>query len=165
VADAAGGARDQDGLSRLEPAAVEERLPRRHPGHRDPSGLLVADAGGLPPDLAGGGGGQLGVGAALGHAEHLVARREPVGARELDRARGISPEHDGQRRVKQPPAHLPVDRVHGRGADPYQHLAVTRLRIVDFLEAQDVRIARLVHHHCSHDFPSLKVPARRYEIG
>src|SRR5437667_12503563 len=84
VAAPARAAGNQRRLPSFEPAAIEQHLPRREPGHGYRGGLLVAHAGGLPCDHRGWGGRELSVAAAGGDAEHVVSLYEALGARHLD---------------------------------------------------------------------------------
>ena len=93
---------------------------------------------------------ELGVATARREAEHLVAFGEALGTRQLDRARDVISENRRQLLVDEPAPVFPVDRVDRGGADPDQHLAITRLGPLGFLQAQDIGVSRLVHNDGLH---------------
>ena len=150
VPNAARGTGDQRGLSAFEPAAVEQRLPRGHAGHRERGGLLVAETGRLPCIVLAEAIANSAYPPARDVPEHVVALGEAVGTRELDRARSVSAEQRWKPRFGQPAPGLPVRRVDGRSAHPDQHLAVAGLGPVGLLVMQDVRAAGLVDQHGLH---------------
>ncbi len=154
MADAAGGAVDQEVVAGLELDRVDDDLPGGQPGQRQRPCLQVRQRVRLGGEVARRGGYVLGVGAGLarepGHAEDFLADLEAgdAGADSGDDAADVPA--DGEGRLAEDAGHplaragLEVDRVDPGGPNLDLDLGRDRLRRLDLGQGQHLRPAELV---------------------
>mmetsp|Transcript_14936 Transcript_14936/g.46286 ORF Transcript_14936/g.46286 Transcript_14936/m.46286 type:complete len:381 (-) Transcript_14936:13-1155(-) len=153
VADAAGARRDEDGLTRAQVHAVEERLVRgpqraRHDARRRPVHALRHRR-----DRVRVGDGELGVGPVraehVAEVVHAVARleRRDIGTHRVDHARAVAPEHRGEHRPDGAEGRvLEVDRVRVRRHHLDAQLPRSRGRDLHALHGELGEVTALLQH-------------------